>query len=135
MDWHSRARKLLIPNAKQSQQEISRKVDSILALDPDRSLEVLETVTLQVLAPSLERLLVTSEDEQDKDHETVLRDIQLEASKRIESIFANRERLGLIVANHGRVLQNRWTKKRTIDQRKKLLLQAWPGMWSREILS
>ena len=128
MDAHSRAKMLLIPNAKQSQQEISQKVDSILASDPSRSLEeVLRTVTLQALAPSLERLLVTTQGERDEDHEIALRDIQLEASNRVQSIFASRERLGLIVANHGRVLQNRWTKKRTIDQRKKLLLQAWPG--------
>lgn len=120
---------LLIPNAKQSQQEISQTVDSILASDPSRSLEeVQRAVTLQVLAPSLKRLLVTTQGERDKDNETALRDIQPEVSSRVQSIFASRERLGLIVRNHGRVLQNRWTKKRTIDQRKKLLLQAWPGM-------
>lgn len=119
---------LLMPNAKQSQQDISREVGIILASNPNRSPEeVLRAATLQVLAPSLERLLVTSEDEQGKAHKTALHDIQQEASSRVQSIFANRERLGLIVEIHGDVLQKRW-KKRTTNQRKNLLLQAWPGM-------
>ena len=129
MDSQSRAKMLLIPNAKQGQKEISQKVHSILASDPNRTLEeVQRTVTLQVLAPWLEHLLVTTEEESNKEHETALRDIEQEASERTQRIFANHKRLSLIVANYGRILQNRWRKRR-IDQRKKLLLQAWPGMY------
>lgn len=93
---------LLVPNAKQAQQEISQVVDSVLALDPKHSLEeVQRAATLQVLGPALELLLVTTQEESHKDHDTALRDIQLEASKRVGSIFDHRERLGLIVAKHG----------------------------------
>lgn len=93
---------LLVPNVKQAQQEISRVVDCVLALDPKHSLEeVKRAATLQVLGPALERLLVTTEEKSDKEHDIALLDIQLEASKRVQSIFANRERLGLIVAKHG----------------------------------
>ena len=50
---------VLIPNAKQSQQEISWRVDTILILNPNLSPEeALREATLQVLAPLLERLLV-----------------------------------------------------------------------------
>lgn len=127
MDSRSRARLLLIPNAKQTQEEISQLINSILALDPKRSTEEVQyAATLQVLAPALERLLVTTQEESDKEHGTALRDIQLEASKRTRSIFANHQRLGSIFAEHGRDLKHRWGN-RNPDRRRKLLLTAWPG--------
>ena len=102
MDFHSRAKMLLVPNVKQAQREISRVVDSVLASDPKRSLEeVQRAVTLQILGPALERLLVTTEEKSNKEGDTAFLDLRLEASQRVQRIFANRERLGLIVAKHG----------------------------------
>ena len=127
MDSSSKANGLLAPNIKQSQQEISRVVSSILASDSKRSLEDAQrAATLQVLAPALERLLVTTEEESNDEDDTALRDIKQKASERTQSIFANHHRLSSIVAEHGGDLEHRWRNRNT-DRRRKLLLQAWPG--------
>lgn len=129
MDSRSRAKRLLVPNVQQTQQEISQAVDSILASDPERSPEVLQRAeTIRILAPALEGLHGTPQEESDLDHATALHDIQQEVSQRTQGIFANHERLAWIVKNHGRALQRRW-KKRKPNQRKKLLLDTWPGTY------
>ncbi|KAF6240026.1 hypothetical protein HO173_001636 [Letharia columbiana] len=130
MDDYSSPRQTFIPllSSCLTQEEISQLINSILALDPKRSTEEVQyAATLQVLAPALERLLVTTQEESDKEHGTALRDIQLEASKRTRSIFANHQRLGSIFAEHGRDLKHRWGN-RNPDRRRKLLLTAWPDI-------
>ncbi|KAI4113982.1 MAG: hypothetical protein LQ338_008082 [Usnochroma carphineum] len=50
-----------------------------------------------------------------------------ETKKRVDSIFAERRRLVHLLSLHAEAVHKRWQKK-SIEQRKKVLLTAWPSM-------
>jgi hypothetical protein len=56
-----------------------------------------------------------------------LSEVKVEAERRSRQIFKNWHTLHRILLQHEAVLQKRWLKK-TKDQRKKILLSAWPRM-------
>lgn len=50
-----------------------------------------------------------------------------DAKDLVTGLFEDWVRLGNIINTHGKAVQKRWSKK-TLEQRKKILLAAWPGM-------
>lgn len=78
------------------------------------------------LAGYLRKVDTAMTTERSEFHKTVPR-VQQEAPILVRGIFSDWERLTTIADTHSHSINKRWTK-RTVEKRKTLLLEAWPGM-------
>ena len=100
-------------------------------------MEVLQQSIPGVPAPDLTRSNFSSEEYIERcldllqvdtsAHDGILQTVQKKSPALASQIFDAWEKLKKIMAVHSDTLQRRWLK-RTVDKRKKLLLEAWPGM-------
>ena len=108
------------PNADANPMEVAARlapiVGSIESLPPFPRMDGAMLEALRAVNPDLSNLKMISRSEVDQ-----------ESKKRSRQIFTDWERLNNILNKYEDILRKRWIKK-TKEQRKKLLLSAWPNM-------